>query len=212
VPKKYIVQAGENAASIAWGHGFADYKKVWRSNTALADRGRTPYTLTVGDALEVPDLIPRSVDVGTDSRHRIVVKRPKLGLRVRLLGLEGEAWASEAFTLEVPGMPKIEGTTDGDGALKAELPVSAQEAKLTVRGETRTLELSHLPAMPHDEEDPISGAAARLRNLGYHVGDGAPDSLAFRWAVAIFQADHDLEVTGELDDLTKGKLVEAHGI
>jgi hypothetical protein len=215
VPSKHIVEAGECAVTIAWRHGFGDYKKVWKfgSNSALADKGRTPYTLTPGDELEVPDREAKSVQLGTGSRHSIVVKLPAVALRLKLLGVQGEAWAGEEFTLEAAGLPKpIKGTTGPDGALEAKLPVAAKQATLAIRGETFTLELSHLNAIPHDQDDPLAGAADRLRNLGYHVGEGDAGSLAVRWALALFQTDHDLEVTGELDDATKGKLVEAHGV
>lgn len=215
MPKKHIVKPGESAASIAWRHGFADYKKVWSfgANGELANRGRTPYTLLPGDELEVPDIQKKTITLATNQHHRIIVDTPKQALRLRLLDLDGEAWANEAFSLETSGLSEpIQGTTDGDGTVEAELPIGAVSAVLTVREEGFSLALSYLAALPHDDDDPMVGAANRLRNLGYHVGDGDPVSLAYRWAVALFQADHDLDVTGKLDAATKDQLTNAHGV
>lgn len=215
MPKKHIVKLGESAASIAWRHGFADYKKVWSfgANDDLANRGRTPYTLLPGDELEVPDLQKKTITLATNRHHRIVVDTPKQALRLRLLDLDAEAWANEAFSIEASGLSDpIRGTTDADGALDAELPIVAGSATLTVREESFRLALSHLAALPNDDEDAMIGIANRLRNLGYHVGDGSPASLTYRWAIALFQADHDLDVTGELDAATKDQLAKAHGV
>ena len=76
------------------------------------------------------------------------------------------------------------------------------------------------------------GIRQRLNNLGYHAG-GATDSQAdtdgaedrpssddddeskraqpLSLAVAAFQEDHGLEISGVVDDETRSKIVEAHG-
>jgi peptidoglycan hydrolase-like protein with peptidoglycan-binding domain len=58
----------------------------------------------------------------------------------------------------------------------------------------------------------VSGAKARLQNLGYYRGpvDGV-FGPSLHIALALFQADHDLEAQGELDDETIAKLIEVHG-
>jgi peptidoglycan hydrolase-like protein with peptidoglycan-binding domain len=63
---------------------------------------------------------------------------------------------------------------------------------------------------PHDED---SGWQARLVNLGYIPGtlDDITDDH-FRWAVEEFQCDHHLKVTGKLDDATRAKLKDSHGV
>jgi N-acetylmuramoyl-L-alanine amidase len=63
-----------------------------------------------------------------------------------------------------------------------------------------------------DPVEDISGVQARLNNLGFHCGeeDGEHDAL-LEQAIADFQARHDLEPTGELDDATRATLLEEHG-
>lgn len=58
----------------------------------------------------------------------------------------------------------------------------------------------------------LRGVQARLRNLGYNVGpvDGRFGPRTSR-ALAAFQADHGLEVSGHSDATTRDKLVEVYG-
>ncbi len=62
-----------------------------------------------------------------------------------------------------------------------------------------------------DPENTISGAQARLTKLGYYA-DEIDDDLGdqTRSALRLFQADQELDVTGELDDATASKLKELH--
>lgn len=60
-----------------------------------------------------------------------------------------------------------------------------------------------------DPASEVSGAKGRLRHLGYAVGD--PDAeldARTEEALRAFQTDHELEVTGALDDATQAKLRE----
>lgn len=65
----------------------------------------------------------------------------------------------------------------------------------------------------HDAPDGgVSGAQARLRNLGYDRGaiDGRAGPRTTS-ALRRFQRDHDLDVSGTLDDPTRSALQKAHG-
>jgi len=120
--------------------------------------------------------------------------------------LAGKEW------ILVAGGVKIEGTTDGDGHLKTEVPEDADAADITLyaggRPEGRKLQYRiQLAALPPPETLP--GVKARLRNLGYYWGD--PDDVLdadTRAALREFQEDHELEVTGEPNDETRAKLKE----
>jgi hypothetical protein len=50
-----------------------------------------------------------------------------------------------------------------------------------------------------------------LTNLGYPCGDDDELDIATRRALRAFQAEHDLEVTGEIDERTRRALYEEHG-
>ena len=54
---------------------------------------------------------------------------------------------------------------------------------------------------------------ARLKNLGYYGGRTDSDELdeATRAALVAFQTDHELPVTGLIDDETKAALKKRHG-
>ena len=76
----------------------------------------------------------------------------------------------------------------------------------------QALQLGHLNPLSDTEDGGVSGAQARLRNLGYRPGliDGrlGPKTRA---ALRQYQEDLGLEVTGELTDETASALVDDHG-
>jgi peptidoglycan hydrolase-like protein with peptidoglycan-binding domain len=63
-----------------------------------------------------------------------------------------------------------------------------------------------------DPETSVKGAQQRLRHLGYYhrTPDGELDA-ATRRALEDFQRDHEIVISGELDDSTKAKLADSHG-
>jgi N-acetylmuramoyl-L-alanine amidase len=77
-------------------------------------------------------------------------------------------------------------------------------------GIPQTLELAFGGLDPITE---LSGIRARLQHLGYLRGpvDGASDAGTER-ALRAFQEAQGLEVTGVVDDATRDRLREAHGI
>jgi peptidoglycan hydrolase-like protein with peptidoglycan-binding domain len=77
---------------------------------------------------------------------------------------------------------------------------------------TRTVLIGHLNPLSDTVDYGISGAQARLVNFGYGTGeiDGEMGPMT-QAALREFQADHGLEVTGELDQATIARLAEKHG-
>jgi peptidoglycan hydrolase-like protein with peptidoglycan-binding domain len=63
-----------------------------------------------------------------------------------------------------------------------------------------------------DPVDKVSGLQGRLFNLGYYEGaiNGLFDDKT-KIALQIFQSSNELEVTGEIDEKTKGLLVKLMG-
>jgi peptidoglycan hydrolase-like protein with peptidoglycan-binding domain len=105
------------------------------------------------------------------------------------------------------------GVTDGEGCVVARgVRPDARAAALTLHPpdapeERYTLELRAL-----DPADKVSGAQARLANLGFYDGpvDGA-SSPSFVAALQSFQRARDVPVGEALDAATAAALVAAHG-
>jgi type VI secretion system secreted protein VgrG len=127
-------------------------------------------------------------------------------------------YANKTFHLRAEGL-KVEGTTDGEGTVKAKIPKDAQQVVVTIwideypTGRRKTYTLSQATISPAST---VEGALIRLKNLGYFRGDpsdGITD--AARVAIQCFQEDHKeshaLEPTGELDGPTQGALVDVYG-
>ena len=121
---------------------------------------------------------------------------------------DNEPRANESYTLIVDGN-LLSGTTDDDGRLEQTVPPDAKKAKLLV-GEAQDeyiLNLGHVA--PVDE---VAGVQARLNNLGFYSGklDGVlgPETKA---ALKCFQIKYELSESGELDEVTKNKLLDVHG-
>jgi hypothetical protein len=72
--------------------------------------------------------------------------------------------------------------------------------------------LKGLAAMPADDDDPMDGVSGRLDNLGYQAAAAdESDNAALRTALAIFQGDAGIDVTGELDQSTRDTLKKEYG-
>lgn len=212
----HIVKQGEHLAGIAKQHGFGNHLKLWDlpENAALKKLRQNPNILFPGDQIFIPDRQPSVVEVATDQVHRFRLISRKLKLRLALREFYNQPLAGLACELDVAGH-KFQLTTDGEGRLEHDIPVSAEEASLTIvdpssplSGTTIPLEIGHL--------DPVaerSGQRARLSNLGYATGpsDGTDDDQAFTAAVEEFQCDHGLSVDGKCGPRTQAKLLAAHG-
>jgi len=209
----HVVRQGECFTKIAARYGFGDYRVLYDhpDNAELKKKRTNPNVLEPGDRIVIPDKdVKQEEGLGTGRFHRFRLRRPKKELRLKFERGDGQPLAGEAFVLEVGGQ-KIEGKTDGDGKIEEKVAVDEGSAKLTIAGRILHLELGHLN--PLDAADGgISGAQGRLANLGYNVGprDGVLGKRT-KQALALFQHDMKLEVTGELDDATKKKLEQEHG-
>lgn len=215
MPRSHTVRPGECLVTIARQYGFLDFKTIYE-HTDNADLRRirpNPNILHPGDEVFIPDLTSKTVRLPTGQSHKFTVKSAKKELALTLLDHAGEPIGGEPYELQVEGEPARTGKqTDGEGKLKESIPAGKTKAVLTIRGRALELRLGHINPLRDVPDDDISGVQGRLKNLGYHVAaaDGAhkPASAA---AIALFQADEDVDVTGELDDATLAKLEERHG-
>lgn len=216
MPLLHRVQQGECLASIAHLHGLHDWRLLHDhpDNEALRELRPDPHVLSPGDTVVIPDKEERHDDVPTGAEHTFRVELPRVMLRLHLHGRDGEPLAGKRYELTVAGST-TEGTTADDGLLEEEVPPDATSGTLRVfateddpeHGTDIELAIGHLDPVDHED-----GARARLRNLGYVVPDGAddPDGKSLTRAVRLFQKEHELDPTGDLDDATLDKLQEVH--
>src|SRR5262249_29514056 len=127
-------------------------------------------------------------------------------------------YAGKTFHLRAEGL-KTEGTTDGDGTVKAKGPKDVKQGVVTVwideypTGRRKTYTLSHTEIPPADTP---KGAQNRLKHLGYFDGEPSDQMTdAAKEALFAFQDDHKdshaLTPTGELDGPTIGALKDVYG-
>jgi hypothetical protein len=235
--KQHTVSQGESVESIAYSAGLF-WETVWDApeNAELRELRKTAHVVHPGDVVFVPDPEPRTESLATGRRH--VMKRLGVPseLTVRFL-LDGEPRANASYTFVIDGEERS-GSTDGDGWLRQSVSPAARRAEVRFPLEVpEDPDLDEAPAdddaihegpEPEEEEseepieevfhfdlrhmDPsseVSGAQGRLHLLCYGVNgiDGKLDEPT-REAIRAFQFDHDLDVTGELDDGTQAKLKE----
>lgn len=207
----HVVQQGECFATIARDHGFRrDTLYDHPDNADLKKKRPNPNILYPGDEVAVPELEPKEANVSTGARHPFTIKVPKRELRLRLLDHAGEPIAGAAYLLETEGW-RMQGQTSGKGELVERVPCSARTATLTVGERVLVLECAGINPMSDVPDEAASGARERLRNLGYDVGDASTVlDPRTRTAVALFQHEAKIEVTGELDDTTRSKLASLH--
>lgn len=203
MPTTHRVQQGECLTSIAEQYGFY-WQTLWNApeNARLRDLGRHPNVLHPGDEVVIPDKRMTSYMRPTGARHTWKVKGIPAKLRLRLLW-DDEPRQNEPFVLTLDGGTVIRGNTDGDGRIDVTIPPDAMRATLRVgtgeRVEEFSLNLGHLD--PIEQE---SGVRARLENLGFG------DTGVLSDAVRSFQRSQGMEPTGELDAVTRSRILGHH--
>jgi len=127
------------------------------------------------------------------------------------LGLPQVAWSQCPYLLEIDGV-KSKGETDGDGRLEASIPPGAQVGTLTLAPGTDDESVVVVNLGFLDPSDTLSGLQQRLGNLGYPAPDATSeeDGVLIQ-AIAAFQADYGLDISGAVDDQTRQAVVKAHG-
>ena len=210
--RAHVVRQGDYLDQLADALGF-DADAVWSApeNADLARR-RDPNLLCPGDVLFVPPTNPPrvAVEAGTANRYvaRVPTTRVKLGFEDRSGPLAGERCVIHGL-----GAPR-ERTTDGDGWLAIDVPLTARECRVSFPGRRLVFPvlIGHM--------DPIteaSGVRKRLAHLGYYPAMerreiAAVDAAdADRLALLAFQLHQGLLGTGVADDATTAALVREHG-
>jgi len=211
VPKEHVVQQGECVSSIAFDNGFFP-ETIWNdpSNTEAKKARKSRNVLYEGDVLVIPDKRQKDEPCSTEARHRFRRKGIPEILKVRLVDEHDHPRANVKYVLTIDGV-SCRGTTDGHGGIREVISPGAQEGCLII-GNGESSERIDLYLGFLDPVDKISGVQMRLRNLGYDCGS-IGDDLTPQMIEGLeqFQGENGLEVTGDLDEQTKKKLLDLHG-
>lgn len=206
----YVVKPGDCISSIAYEHGH-----VWETilnhpaNRELKEARKDHHILLPGDRLTIPPIQKKEVSAETNKRHPFLLKGFPEVFRLRLLDADDKPRANLDYVLVID-QKTFTGTTDAQGELKHRIPPNARRGRLILGGaDSEEIELRLGDLNPTTA---ISGAQARLTNLGFDCGpvDGILGPKT-RNALKRFQKNRKLEQTGELDDATMQELETKHG-
>lgn len=215
-PDQHQVEEGEHLAGLAFRYGYA-VPALWdgEANAALKHQ-RGGMLVHAGDRLALPPREPATIVAGTGRFYYLRIMTTPSELRLRFVYEDGRPRAGERYAAlsllangDTAGLD--DGQTDGDGVLATLVPVNAVELEVTV-GEGPAQEVYRLDLVGFVPPEQTSGVQARLAALGYYLGvmddDAGPMTAE---ALAAFQEDFELPVTGTADDATVDKLVLVYG-
>lgn len=209
----HVVNSGECLSVIAARYGFADYKTIYDhpDNAELKKQRPNPNLIYPGDEVFIPARGGKTVEIAAGKAYAFTLKRAKKALRIVIQKHDGTALGGEAGILSIGGK-NIPVTSDGGGKIEQMVPIDERQATLTIAGRVLKLRFGNLNPIGETPDGGVTGAKGRLKNLGYDV----PDSLdsfddSTHAAIALFQHDHKLIVTGKLDAATAKQLASTHG-
>jgi hypothetical protein len=212
----YVVVPGDSMVSIAARAGLHP-DTIWNdaANSALKEARKDGELLLPGDRVTVMAIREKKEARATGKRY--VFRRKGLTVKVTLFvqDEDGAAFAGKKYEL-IAGGKTLTGTTDDTGKIVAQIDPLSHEGQLSVWLEEpglpnpwiRQVTLAELYPVEH-----LLGVQQRLSNLGLYTGEldgeAGPGTIA---AVSAFQKLQSLEVTGEIDDALRSKLVEVHKV
>lgn len=209
---EYVVQQGECLASIAYDSGFL-IETLWDDpgNASLKAGRKDPRMLLPGDRVHIPERRLRQETRATDSLHKFVRKGVPEMLRMVLLDEDGKPRSSVPYIILIDDVIVKSGKTDGKGVVEIPIAPNARRGEL-ILNPTQDEERYQLGLGSLDPPSTITGAQARLNNLGFYCGDvdGKIGPLT-AGAIREFQQRNNLKVTGELDSNTMATLEKTHG-
>ncbi len=209
---EHVVEPGQCLSTLAYRHGWSA-DALWAQNPDLAKIRESKNVLAPGDVVLIPPVRVVFDAVSSARAYRLCRTAALEQLRIQFLGDDDAPRKAEPYLLTLVGeLGEIQrsGKTDGDGMVIERLPSSTHEVRL-VLGE-RDRQEHHLFRVAHlDPIDTIAGLQARLFNLDFEV-DRERGTLGpiTRRALAEFQAERGLTVSGEPDDATRDALREQH--
>lgn len=211
----YVVVSGDGIGSIAEAHGHF-WSTLWRlpENAELKRIRGNPNILLPGDRVTVPPLRPREESCATGLRHRFRRRGVPSKIHYAIRDPDGKPFAGKRYSLTIDGQ-RHEGTSDAEGRISAWISAGARSGELVVElaeeGYPEVVKYQ-LRIGQLEPIESLRGVQARLNGLGFFCGEEtgtAGESLA--QALRSFQEAQQLEVTGSLDDATRGALRKAYG-
>jgi N-acetylmuramoyl-L-alanine amidase len=130
-------------------YGFTDYRAIWDhpNNADLKSKRENPNVLFPGDLLYIPDRKVGQYSRSTDRKHKFVLKRKPLKLRLTLTDQYEKPISNTAFVLSVDSN-SYNLTSDGQDKIEQEIPCAAQRAMLPI---------------PNTEETPHKGLSIPIK-------------------------------------------------
>lgn len=212
MPKRHVVAQGDCISSIAAAHGLGP-EDLWNAPENEALRGTRPHghALAPRDVVVIPDRDEaRFEGKALDRSHKFVRKGIPERLEVALHDEDGKPRADLDYQIELPDESIIEGKTGADGLIVIDLDPRVRRATLRV-GPPERVEVHELQLGGVDPVTTPTGLQHRLQNLGYACPSSGEYDDATRSALASFQSDAGLPLTGECCDRTKAALEERYG-
>lgn len=207
---KHIVRKGECMNKLGERYGFA-WDTLWNDayNSRLQQVRQDPNVLLAGDEVAIPEKRRKQEPGETERLHRFR-RRGQPARLVLQFKDDDEPKSNAPYKLQIDGKWQ-QGTTDGDGKIDVPLPNEAKRGLLQLEFEGRT-ETYRLKLSGLEPYNSVTGVQARLKNLGFDVGDvdGEMDGPT-RAAIREFQKANELTDTGELDESTCQRLKDLHG-
>ncbi|MFO0555066.1 MAG: peptidoglycan-binding protein [Polyangiaceae bacterium] len=207
----YVVRQGDYLTSLAYRSG-TDADTIWKDpqNADLSASRESYDMLCPGDLVYLPESPPEeppAIEGGTN--NELSAEVPKVELKLTFVGFDDAPLADADYVVEGGVATPPEGQTSKEGTVTLEVPVTLREFQISFpnHGLTHIIQIGHLDPPTED-----SGVRQRLINLGYLTPETELDEDCVAAAVWQFQALHELEATGRIDDGTRDKLVEVHGV
>jgi hypothetical protein len=208
----HVVQQGEHVVKLAFLHG-ATPEEIWDhpDNADLKAKRASMHVLCPGDVLHLPEGEREGLPLHEGTKNRFSAQVPSHEVSITLTGPKGPL-ANEPYEVrglpQRPGEPPPTGTTGQGGEVALSIPAHVREVSVRLTNQNITY------AVRVGDVDPIgepSGVTRRLENLGFLVPGGGHGAAEVAGAIRAFQLRAGLEVTGELDDATRSKLLDASG-
>jgi len=213
--KPYVVRQGDHLNKLAHQLGFCP-QRVWDdpANADLREVRGDGSQLRAGDVLQLPDEPRKRLPYESGQTNEYVAKLPTLPIEVRI-GSVSELLVDEPYRVEGVGDEAIEGTTDGEGLIKLQVPVNTRQLVVVLPERDERFQVMVGDLDPIDE---ASGLRMRLTNLGYYGttvagedGHVTTEDEQLTAALKAFQTAAGLEPSGVLDEQSRSMLIDAHG-
>lgn len=213
--KPYVIRQGDYMSKLGPTLGF-NPETAWSDpkNDAIRKKRTSMNMLQPGDIVFLPDDPRPRLPVAGGSTNAYTARIPKVTVKLKLQ-VGGVVLPKEPYVIRGVGPDPIEGATDDNGVLSAQVKVHVREFEVELTSRKRTLRVRVGDMDPINE---LTGVQKRLTHLGFYLPTktgaenyDALDPKQLVSAIRAFQASKNIKVTGKMDEDTKKALVSAAG-